>query len=163
MRTTKGSREGIHQIWALYLKDFSRYPHLVPSSLLLETPLCLAFYSQYHSKRADLISQVDYWWFKATVHRIWTKYWPNFYFSWITFIVLSFQHSKLQITIRPTPPPLPFTVRLYTTCSSSISNSKLEGTRGVSRENSLIYLDQICCMLSGSQRGRGLSNYYMKV
>ena len=35
----QGSEEAIHQIWSRYLKDLSRYTHLVPSSLLFDTPL----------------------------------------------------------------------------------------------------------------------------
>ena len=104
----EGSWEDTHQIWAFYLKAFSRYTHLVPSNLLFETPLRFVFYSHYKTKRTDLLSRVDYWWSNATAHGIWTKYWPNFYSSGTTFIVLSFHHSKLQITIRHNNRPPPF-------------------------------------------------------
>ena len=43
------SEEAIHQIWSRYLKDLSRYTHLVPSSLLFDTPLRHVVFSQYQT------------------------------------------------------------------------------------------------------------------
>ena len=102
------SEEAIHQIWSRYSKDLSRYTHLVPSSLLFDTPLRHVVFSQYQTKRSSPLSQVDYLWSKATAHKIWTKYSHNFYSGGTTFIhVLSFHYSKFHITIRTTPPPPP--------------------------------------------------------
>ena len=53
------SEEAIHQIWSRYLKDLSRYTHLVPSSLLFDTPLCHVVFSQYQTKHGSPLSQVD--------------------------------------------------------------------------------------------------------
>ena len=53
------SEEAIHQIWSRYLKDLSRYTHLVPSSLLFDTPLRHVVFSQYQTKHGSPLSQVD--------------------------------------------------------------------------------------------------------
>ena len=53
------SEEVTHQIWSRYLKDLSRYTHLVPSSLLFDTPLRHVVFSQYQTKHGSLLSQVD--------------------------------------------------------------------------------------------------------
>ena len=53
------SEEAIHQIWSKYLKDLSRYTHLVPSSLLFDTPLRHVVFSQYQTKHGSPLSQVD--------------------------------------------------------------------------------------------------------
>ena len=47
------SEEAIHQIWSRYSKDLSRYTHLVPSSLLFDTPLRHVVFSQYQTKRGS--------------------------------------------------------------------------------------------------------------
>ena len=53
------SEEAIHQIWSRYLKDLSHYTHLVPSSLLFDTPLRHVVFSQYQTKHGSPCSQVD--------------------------------------------------------------------------------------------------------